>query len=94
MDKNPAWLIENSDGTIEIRFEERPLIIDSTEVKALTMREPTVDDQITAQRAKGGEGEAEVTLIANLVELPPATIRSLPIRQYTRLQAALAVFYA
>ena len=92
-DKNgkPAWLTEQADGAIQVDFGDSAPVIDGTRVKSLCLREPTVEDQLTASRNKD-QGEAEVELIANLAEQSPEAIRALTLRQYSRLQAALAVF--
>ena len=87
-----AWLQENPDGSITIDFGDRAPKIDGTLVKSLVVREPTVGDQLAAQRGQADAAVAEVALLANLTEQTPEAIRGLTMRQYSRLQAALAVF--
>lgn len=61
-------------------------------VKTITMREPTVGDAIAAQDYKGNSAAQEVAYIANLCEVSPAEIQSMTMRDYKRLQDALAAF--
>ena len=75
--------------TIEL---ERGVEIAGARVMTLTMREPTVDDQIIAGETKGGSALQEVTLLANLCEIAPADIRRLAMRDYVKLQKAYAAF--
>lgn len=86
-----AHIKDRPDHSKEIAFADRPLMIDGTEVRALIMREPTVADQLAADRADS-PAAGEIAMIGNLVELAPETIRGLPLAQYARLQAALAGF--
>lgn len=85
---------EQSDGSMLIDFTDRPLTIDGTTVKQLTMREPTVEDQIIAKKAGADAAEAEVSMFANLIELPPEQVRGFKMRHYTRLQAAYQDFFS
>jgi len=82
MDKN---IIENADGSVTVKFDDRPLKVDGTEVKSLTLREPTVEDQLIARKSGADPAEAEVVLTANLCD-------GFTMRQYSRLQTALAGF--
>ena len=75
--------------TIEL---ERGVEIAGARVMTLTMREPTVDDQIIAGETKGGSALQEVALLANLCEVAPADIRRLAMRDYIKLQKAYAAF--
>ncbi|PID95841.1 MAG: hypothetical protein CSA85_00305 [Alphaproteobacteria bacterium] len=86
------WIAENTDGSVTVKFDDRPLKIDGTEVKSLQMREPTVDDQLIASKASSDAAEGEIALIANLCEVAPETVREFTMRQYRRLQAALSGF--
>jgi hypothetical protein len=88
----PDWLVENDDGSLTINFESRPPKIDGTEVKSLKMREPFVDDQLAADSAGSSSALSEISLISNLCEISPEAVRSMTMRQYSRLQTALSVF--
>lgn len=61
-------------------------------VRSVAMREPTVADQIAAERAGKSPAEQEVALVGNLCELAPGEVQSLPLRDYRRLQEALLGF--
>lgn len=90
----PRWLKENDDGSVTIDFSDlkRGPNIGGTEVKQLNMREPTVQDQLTADKAHGHQGDAEVAILANLTEQAPAEISALTLKQYSRLQDAYRFF--
>lgn len=92
--KLPKWLVENEDGSITIKFDDlkRAPKIDGTEVKVLVMREPTVGDQLLADKSSAHAGDREVTVFANLTEQSPGAIEALSLRQYGRLQEAYSAF--
>ena len=69
----------------------RPLDIDGAKVGQLTMREPTVDDQLAAEKLGQG-GEADKVYIANLCQVAPADIGRLPLKDFKRLQVAFGFF--
>jgi hypothetical protein len=56
------------------------------------MREPFVDDQLAADSAGSSSALSEIALISNLCEISPEAVRSMTMRQYSRLQTALSVF--
>ncbi len=68
--------------------------IDGTKVKALVMREPTVGDQLAAQRSApdGDEVMAEINLIANLCMLSAADVQKLAVRDFKKVQKVLVGF--
>jgi hypothetical protein len=88
------WLVENDDGSITVKFDDmkRPPKIDGTEVKSLTLREPTVNDQLIADKGSSHAGDKEVSIIANLTEQAPEAISGMTLKQYGRLQDAYAFF--
>ena len=90
--KKQEWIVENEDGSVTVKFDDRPLKIDGTEVKSLQMREPTVDDQLIADKGSNTAAEGEIALIANLCEVAPEMVRGITMRQYRRLQTALSGF--
>lgn len=94
MTKKPDWITENADGSVSIDFTGMPVNVDGTDVTSLTMREPTVQDQLAvdAISQKSGAGEAEVALFGNLLELSPEVVRGLTLRRYSRLQTAFGFF--
>lgn len=89
------FITTRPDFSKEIRFDDRPLVIDGTEVRALIMREATVDDRLLLMKRVDATSlaEGEVQMIADLVEQPPEAIRKLAIPQYARLQEAASDFF-
>jgi len=87
----PDWLTENDDGSVTVDFGDRAPNIDGTKVREITMREPTVEDQVTAQKGRNA-AEAEIALIASLTEVSPQALRGMTLRQYGRVQTALQLF--
>ena len=75
----------------EIKFE-KGFDRNGATVKTVTMREPTVEDQLTAQEGEKSTARAEVKIIANLCECAPEEITSLTLRDYGKLQEAYAGF--
>ncbi|AVO37402.1 phage tail assembly protein [Pukyongiella litopenaei] len=92
MNEGNKWIVEHDDGSVTVKFDDRPLMIDGTEVKSLLMREPTVNDQLIADKGTSSSPEGEIALIANLCEIAPETVRGITMRQYRRLQDALTGF--
>lgn len=87
--KTPDY-IKLSDGKAEVTLS-RQLEIDGAKINVLTMREPTVDDQIAAEKMGVG-GEAEKSYMANLCMVSPDDIGRLPLRDFKRLQEAFGFF--
>lgn len=86
----PDFITENPDGSLTVDLL-RGITTDGVKQEQLTLREPTVDDMIAAEKtAKGDQAMTEVTLFANLAGIAPADIRSAKLKDYSRLQAALA----
>lgn len=82
-----------------IKFEEgkatvtlsRQFEMGGAKVGYLTMREPTVNDQLIAEKSGTG-GDADVAYMANLCMVAPDDIKRLPLRDFQRLQAAFRFF--
>lgn len=89
--KKPEWLTENADGSVTVKLQ-RGINVDGATVAAVTMREPTVADQLAAQDGRGSSAEQEVALIANLATLAPSDVKALTLRDYRRVQEALVGF--
>lgn len=66
--------------------------VNGATVTALTMREPTVSDQLAASEVKGTNARQEVALFANLCEVTPEDIAALTLKDYAKLQDAYAGF--
>lgn len=86
----PEYLTETEEG-LQIELA-KAVELDGAETKTVTMREPTVQDQLDVQSTKGSEAHREVTLMANLCSLTPDQVKAMTMRNYRRLQAALEVF--
>ncbi|WP_052272407.1 phage tail assembly protein [Leisingera sp. ANG-M7] len=64
--------------------------VDGEARKSLTLREPSVGDNIAARdMANKDNAMSEVVLIANLAEVPAEAIQAAKMRDYSRLQEAL-----
>lgn len=70
----------------------KPLDVDGTKVDTLTMREPTVGDQLVMEEIGGTPGNQEVNLFANLCGITAAQVKKLSIKDYKKIQAAYAGF--
>ena len=66
--------------------------INGATIKTLTMREPTVGDQIDVSEMKGSDAAQEVALFANLCEITPADVRSMSMKDYHLLRDAYRAF--
>lgn len=69
----------------------RPATIAGAQVSQIAMREPTVDDQLAAEKLGEG-GQADKIYMANLCQLAPEDIGRLPLRDFKRLQMAFLFF--
>lgn len=74
---------------ITLRF---PVTVDGHEYTALQMRRCKVKDRRIAAKQKTQEDQ-EITLIANLCEVPPQVIDELDSVDYAELQGVLAGFF-
>ena len=92
-DKAPDWMTRNADGSVTVKLR-RAASISGAATNALTMREPTVEDQIAAGagNSKADTATMEVALFANLCMVQPEAIRGLTLHDYGRLQRAFADF--
>ena len=66
--------------------------INGTKVSQLSMREPTVEDQLTADAFNGSDSLKEVQLFANLCEISRDAIKSLTLKDYKKLQETFLFF--
>jgi hypothetical protein len=70
----------------------RPLTLGGAKVSSVRMREPTVNDQLAMDTMPGSDAQKEIGVFANLTELAPADIQTLPLRDYRKLQKAFQSF--
>ena len=74
---------------IDLQF---PVEIDGASVSSLTMRRPTVRDQIGFEEGKGSEARRIVSMMANLCEVSPDVIMDLDQSDFTALAEILQGF--
>ncbi|MFW5455012.1 phage tail assembly protein [Thioalkalivibrio sulfidiphilus] len=65
---------------------EFPVERDGKRLETLSMRRPTVGDELAAGKHKSDPAEREVSLFANLCEVAPQTIHALDMVDYGQLQ--------
>ncbi|SNS16376.1 Phage tail assembly chaperone protein, E, or 41 or 14 [Humidesulfovibrio mexicanus] len=70
-------------NTLKLEF---PLMLDGGEVTALVMRRPTVGDHLVAEKATGGELDAEVVLFGRLCSMNPEDLQLMDMADYKGLQ--------
>lgn len=85
------YLQVNPDGSVTVKLA-RGLEIAGAKVLALTMREPTVGDQLAAMPGKSSAAQEEINLFANLCTITPADVSALKMKDYGRLQEAYTSF--
>ncbi|MDY6531252.1 MULTISPECIES: phage tail assembly protein [Acinetobacter] len=63
-------------------------------IQFVDMREPTVQDLLTAELQSKGKSSAEqeITMFANLCEIEPDFIKGLGLRDYGRIQDSYRLF--
>ena len=76
--------------TIKLKF---PVVVDGQEYAELNMRRCKVKDRRLAAQKKTPEDQ-EITLIANLCEVPPGVLDELDAVDYAALQEVLTGFFA
>lgn len=88
----PEYLTYSADGHCDIELDRMVALASGVEVGALRMREPTVEDQVRHDEAKGSEAAKEIATMAHLCEMSPEDIKRLPLKSYKRLQEAYQGF--
>lgn len=66
--------------------------VDGVMVSTLSMRRPTVADQLAFEEGKGTEAKRTVNMMAVLCEVPPAAIQQLDITDFQKLAEVMAGF--
>ncbi len=85
------FLKQNADGSVTIGLT-RGFVRDGAQINAVTMREPTVGDQIAAEAAGATNAAREIALFGALCQLTPAEVTSIKMKDYGRLQVAYRGF--
>lgn len=88
----PKYLTYGDSGECRIDLSQTLTLANGEQVSHLTMREPTVEDQIVHDELRGSDAVREVTMFANLCEVDPADIRKLTLKNYKRFQEAYQGF--
>lgn len=70
----------------------RPISVNGSDIDTLNMREPTVSDQLAADRPGASDSEKEIAMIANLCEQAHGDIKKLTLRDYKKVQEAFVSF--
>lgn len=90
--KKPSW----TEAELALPYRDitlnRPVTIGGVERKTLRMREPSVDDQEAALLMTGAPFTNEKTYFANLMEITPAEIGKLSLKDYKRVEEAFYSF--
>ncbi|QTI81503.1 phage tail assembly protein (plasmid) [Roseomonas marmotae] len=79
------------EGSVSIELS-RPLDISGAKVSVLQMREPTVEDQLVADKMGGDNRQTEIVLFANLCGVTPDDIKHMSLRDYRKVQQAFMGF--
>ncbi len=66
--------------------------IDGVEVDTLSMRRPTVRDQLTFEEGKGGDARKVITMVANLCDISPKAVEQLDQGDFVKLTETLQGF--
>lgn len=66
--------------------------IDGAKFNYLTMREPTVGDQLAMSEIEGSDVQREIFMLGNLCMISPDQIKALSLRDYKKVQAAFLAF--
>lgn len=75
--------------TIDLEY---PVEVDGVQVSSLAMRRPTVADQLNFEDGKGSEAARTVAMMANLCDVPPASIKQLDVVDFAKLVEVLQGF--
>jgi hypothetical protein len=71
---------------------EYAIEVDGVTVDSLSMRRPTVRDQLSFEDAKGSEGRKVVKMLANLCDVAPSSIEDLDASDFLRVSNVLQSF--
>ena len=84
------FLTLNSDGSVKVKLRGTYQFDDSQDVRELTMREPTMADNIN--HPQDGSIKSEMPFLADLLLLAPNDMNKISERDYKRLQKARSSF--
>lgn len=86
----PEYL-KAGEGFVDVTLS-RPLDLDGSKTSSVRMREPLVRDQKAVNKMDGDNADKESMLFANLCNLVPSDIDSMPMKDYARLMEAYSSF--
>lgn len=78
-------------GTVEIKLS-KPIKVNGAETSTLTMREPTVGDQLVMDAMSGSPAVKEMQLLANLCGVASDDLKAMSLKDYAKLQKAFTGF--
>lgn len=78
-------------GNVDIPLST-PIKIGGTDVAALRMREPTVNDQLVMDAIGGTDAMKELGMMANLCAASPDDLKQLTLRDYKKVQKVFLGF--
>ena len=81
--------MKNETITLEYPFHSKS---DNREIKELTMRRPSVGDQLAAEHDSKSVGENEVRMFANLCAISPDEMKQVDLKDYRKIQDAYKSF--
>ncbi|QOE32753.1 tape measure chaperone [Achromobacter phage Mano] len=89
--KYPEYIKPRGDGGVDITLS-RPLNVSGAQVNVLTMREPTVEDQLNAESSSTSDADKEMTFMCHLCMIAPDDLKKMALRDYKRMQEAFLGF--
>lgn len=69
-----------------------PYDFEGETITVLTLRRPTVGDNLAVQKVASTDAEREIRLLANLAEVSPDSLHKMDLKDYGKLQKALSSF--
>lgn len=90
--ETPEWLKYDDVAGVATITMSRPFEVDGQKRTELTMREPTVLDQLTMSHQGGSDAQQELRLLSNLLEITEADLKRMTVRDYKRVAAAYVGF--
>lgn len=70
-----------------------PITVDGAKLNEITLRRPTVKDMRVARIAGKDDAAQEITLIANLAQVPTSAVESLDMADFVKVQRVLQGFF-
>jgi hypothetical protein len=71
---------------------EYPFEFEGQKISSLSLRRPTVGDNLAVQKATTTDAEREIRLLTNLAEVASEALHRMDLKDYGKLQTTLASF--